>query len=272
MPELPEAEITARQLKALRGKKISDFWSNWPRGIKVAKSAPEIKKDIKNRKVLDVSRKGKAIVFKLNGRTLAFHQRMSGSLRIIKSGVKADDSCVRAKVFFGDGAELWFRDPRKFGIVWYGAPEKVMNENYFASLGLDALRVSYSQFAGRIAACKGTLKPVLLRQDIFAGIGNIVADETLWDACLHPQMQIAALKNQDLRRLFRSLKKVLQRGIRYQGTSMRDWGHPAGTRGKFQDHFMVYGRKGEECARCGAAIVRFALAGRGTWICAECQK
>jgi len=285
MPELPEVEITKRKLEPLKGRKIKGFWSDWPRGLRITGSAKKIDKDIKGRKILSVRRYGKAVVFELEKRKgdkkgekiLAFHQRMSGSLLIRskadsqKSKVGRQKEHVHAKVLFEDGTELWFKDPRKFGVVWYGKPTKVWNDNYFKCLGPDALDIVFKDFWDRLASHKGMIKPLLLRQDFIAGVGNIVADESLWAAKINPQKTVDTMSKQEMARLFFALQKVITQSIKAQGTTLQNWGHPDGKAGRFQNNFRVYGQKGRACPRCKHVILRIVVGGRGTWICPGCQ-
>lgn len=271
MPELPEVETTAKKLQPIVGKTIARFATDWPRGIKVSEPS-FIAKDIIGRRILSISRRGKAVIIALSGGyMLAFHQRMSGRL-LVCSKRREEKKHIHAEIAFTDGTMLYFHDPRKFGVIWYGKEDEVMRDAYFARLGADALTVPLGEFKRRLLTKKGMLKPTLLRQDVFAGIGNIVADETLWEARLHPERKITSLSESEIKKLFSALKKVLRRGIRAQGTTLRDWAHPDGARGGFQEYFRVYGRKNLPCPRCGTKIKRIVVGGRGTWICTSCQK
>lgn len=283
MPELPEVETTTKKLQLLVGRQIKSFSGDWPRGARIS-TLNFIARDIRGREIISISRTGKSILFRLGRasekgaeRILAFHQRMSGRL-IVKpknnirgTKLKEADKHIRVKIKFRDGDELWFHDARKFGVVWYGKPEEVMRDTYFASLGADALTVSFKEFRERLIGHNGMIKAILLRQDIFAGIGNIVADEMLWDAKIHPKRNAANLSESEVRALFSAMKTVLKRSIKAQGTTLRDWGHPDGESGNFQNLMRVYGQKGKLCRRCGHKISRMVVGGRGTWICAYCQ-
>jgi len=286
MPELPEVEITKRKLEPLKGRRIKGFWSDWPRGLRITGSVKKIDKDIKGRKILSGGRYGKAIVFELEKRKgdkkgekiLAFHQRMSGSLLIRskvdsqKAKVDGQKDYVHAKVLFEDRTELWFKDPRKFGVIWYGKPTKVWNDNYFKCLGPDALDIAFKDFWDRLTSHRGMIKPLLLRQDFIAGVGNIVADETLWEARIHPTTAITSLSKKAMRELFWALKKVLRRAIKAQGTTIQFWAQPDGEAGQFQEYFRVYGRRNKLCVQCKGKIIRIVVGSRGTWICPGCQK
>ena len=283
MPELPEVEITTRKLKPLIvGKRILNFGE---------------------RKILDVERRGKAILIHLSGdKILGFHQRMSGKLLVVRRGWK--DKHTRRVFRLSDGRDLVFHDVRKFGVVWYGSPEKVFSDQYFRTLGKDALTVklqglkellkphplppllpkergkrnTYSlslRRRGRAAqgeVKKGKIKSFLLNQKNIAGVGNIMADEILWHARIHPKREVRSLREWEVRSLWKSLKFILNRSIKMGGSTMRDWLRPDSTSGGYFEKRFVYGREGEKCFRCKFIIFRKKIAGRSSYFCAKCQK
>ncbi len=280
MPELPEAEITKRKLAPLIRKTASSFSSDWPAGLRVMTSSRAIAADIRGRRVLGLDRHGKVIILSLSPkggrgksaeRIIAFHQRMSGRLMIVPRDTKPTKH-VHHILTFSHGPALWFHDPRKFGVIWYGTPEEVKKEPYHRTLGSDGLAITLPEFKARLRKHRGMVKPLLLRQDVVAGIGNIVADEMLWEARIHPKRRVHTLKDAEIMRLFRAMKNVFRRGIKAQGSTLRDWTDPLGESGKFQKYFRVYGRGGEKCPRSRTPIKRMVVGGRGTWICPRCQR
>lgn len=285
MPELPEAEITRQKLLPLIGRVAKSFYTDFPKAIKSSLSVNEINSDIKNRKIINIGRSGKVIIIELGvqssmsyhrgERIMALHQRMSGSLTMapdISPLSTMVGKHVHHRLMFTDGSELWFRDPRKFGVIWYGKPEEVYSHSYFSSLGPDALYLSETEFKQAILGNKSKIKPLLLNQSVIAGIGNIIADETLWMAKIHPSCRADKLNNSDFKKLYKALKKVLNLSISANGSSLKDWSHPDGTKGDFQNLTNAYGRQGKPCRRCKSSIVKISVAGRGTWICDVCQK
>jgi len=310
VPELPEAETTLRKLTSIIRKTIAGFSADLPRGLRITKSAAKIAKDIKNRKIAALTRTGKVIFLWLTSkdshsnalknvrinsvksrrrnvkkeayeRVLALHQGMSGRLLLKRRANHShspprketmDEKYVRARVIFEDGRELLFKDPRKFGVIWYGSPREIEEDRYLAALGPDGLTVTFQEFKHRLQKHKGMIKPLLLRQDTVAGIGNIIADETLWEARIHPKRRLTSLTPQMMQTLFKALKRVLLRSIRAGGTTLRDWKHPDGKSGKFQNYMRIYGRDGKPCIRCGNKVRRIIVGSRGTWICPMCQK
>ena len=288
MPELPEVEITRQKLLPLiRGRKILDFGTDWPRGLQATNGKGQmtngrwVATDIRGRRILAVRRRGKVLFFKLSGtpeRVMAIHLRMSGSLEVVKEtkGTEEPKGTKARWVHFvwrlGGRRELRFIDPRKFGRVWYGSPGVLRRDPYIASLGTDAKAILPDEFMTALRGRRGMVKPLLLRQDVVAGIGNILADESLWRARIHPRTSVAALKGDALGRLYRGLQATIRAVLSSGGTSMRTFRHPDGARGRYQERRLVYGRAGSPCPRCRTRLQRVVVGGRGTTICPQCQR
>ena len=218
-----------------------------------------------------LERRGKAILIYLSGdRILAFHQRMSGKLLITPLGFK--DKHIRKRFRLSSGKDLVFHDVRKFGIIWYGPEERVLEDRYFVKLGSDALTVDFSRFRELLTKHRGMIKPLLLRQDVLAGVGNIVADEVLWKAKIHPRRKLATFAKKEFKNLYQAIRYIVSKSIRLGGTTMRDWLHPDSSEGRYYQARFVYQRAGEKCRRCSAIIKRIKVASRGTFICEKCQK
>ena len=158
MPELPEVETTVKKLGPLiKGRRILNLGG---------------------KKILKLERHGKAILIYLSdNKILGFHQRMSGKLLIVPRNFK--DRHIRRRFKLSSGKDLVFHDVRKFGVVWYGAAKKALDDPYFKTLGPDALLISINEFKELFRGHKTKIKPFLLNQKNLAGIGNIMADENL---------------------------------------------------------------------------------------------
>lgn len=284
MPELAEVEITRRKLMPfIKNKTLVGFWTDWPRGLKLTR--PDfIRRDIRRRKILDGHRTGKVIFLHLSGkpeRMLAFHQRMSGHLEYIAtkpSLIRANGRIRQAEKWahfilkFSDGSELRFVDPRKFGIVWYGSPEDFMKDKYLKNLGVDLKKITFEEFREKLKTRGQMLKAFLLRQDVISGIGNIIADESLWVSRIHPERKTLSLSEREIKILFGALQKTVDKILKAGGTSMRNWQAPGGKKGGYQESYKVYARAGKKCFRCGHKIRRIFTAGRGTSFCPACQQ
>ena len=221
-----------------------------------------------------VDRRGKYLLWRLaSGRTLVVHLRMTGSFRHAPTGELPADTHRRATVLLDTGAEVAYRDVRRFG-TWELLDEGHLRPYLATRLGPEPLAPSFS--AARLATiAEGRRSPVkafLLDQRRVAGIGNIYADEALWRARIHPLRPTGELDGDEVARLHRAVRAALRRGVELQGSTLRDYVTPDGDGGGMQNEFHVYGRLGEPCDRCGRPIERIVVGGRGTWFCPHCQR
>jgi formamidopyrimidine-DNA glycosylase len=270
MPELPEVETIARILRqgvdgrpGLPGKQILGVRLNWPRHV--AEPKPRIfQKQVRGRTILDVSRRGKYLVFPLSERTMLIHLKMSGDLAVTSADAPADRFDHTVFELSG-GWELRFSDARKFGKVF------LMDDpgTRLDALGPEPLSSEFTVhvLAARLRAHQRSLKPLLLDQTFVAGLGNIYADEALHRAGLHPLRRSNGLSQAEVAELWKGIRQALRAGLRHNGASI-DWVYRGGD---FQNHFRVYQRAGEPCPVCGTGIVRIVVGQRGTHFCPTCQ-
>jgi formamidopyrimidine-DNA glycosylase len=259
MPELPEIETLRRQLShVLRGERI----------IHVEVFDPKIGplSGLRGRTVKTVRREGKAIWMDLDGDlSLRLHLRMSGRL-LWRKGPAARPTYARFRFCFRAG-ELLCLDPRRF------ATAEVRRTETESSGVPDALRMKDA--LGLEKAARNRRLPVktfLMDQRIIAGIGNIYACEILYEADVDPCKAAGCVSLQEWRTIAQAMAWVLKIAVRCRGTSISDWRDLHGDRGEFQNHLQVYDRKGQACRRCGGAVRRIVLGGRGTYFCPSCQR
>jgi len=218
------------------------------------------------------------------GEALIVSLRMTGKLLFREQGAP-EDTFVRAVIGFADGTFLRFSDTRKFGRMAIvdladlaengDRPRAKAGTPLHRVLGIEPLTPAFTtrwlraflQRRGRSA-----IKPLLLDQRGIAGVGNIYDIEALWRARIHPLRTASSLRPDEVARLREALRFVLRKGIRLGGASRRDYVDARGGQGRMQREFQVYGRAGEPCPRCGRAIVRTVVGGRGTFHCPRCQK
>jgi len=283
MPELPEVETIARQLRELVvGRRISEFSSLWHR-VTEPLPAKHFAKRLVGREITGVGRRGKFVVLELDGgEALIVSLRMTGKL-LFREASSPEDAYVRAVVGFADGTFLRFADTRKFGRMAIvdvrdlseEPHERVAHAPLHGSLGVEPLsrRFTRRSFAELLARRgRAAIKPLLLDQRAIAGVGNIYAIEAIWRARIHPRRTAGSLRPLEVARLHEAIKWVLRKGIRFGGASRRDYVDARGNAGRMQQEFNVYGRAGEPCPRCGRAIVRTVVGGRGTFNCPRCQR
>ncbi|HEY7969696.1 MAG TPA: DNA-formamidopyrimidine glycosylase, partial [Candidatus Limnocylindrales bacterium] len=248
MPELPEVETVARDLRPLiTGATIVDATTLWPRTLRGI--TPEAFADgISGRRIESVGRRGKQLVIELSGDALmTIHLKMTGQLFVVPQGGH-EDPYVRLVLTLEDGREIRFRDIRKFGKIGL----YLAAEDPFAAIGPEPLSDAFTVkvFRRRLRARKGRLKPLLLDQSFVAGVGNIYADEALWAARLHPLRTARTLRPPDERHLWTEVRRILAEAVIRRGSSIDDYTAPDGD-GEMQDHLEVYQRTGEPCRRCG---------------------
>jgi formamidopyrimidine-DNA glycosylase len=269
MPELPEVEIIARRLRngnstpPLPGSVIRNVSILWPRHI-VQPSLSTFRKQMKQRRIVDVRRRGKFLVFPLDLGTLLIHLRMSGDLYLMPATKPRGPYEHTIFNLVGDW-QLRFSDARKFGQVHYlSDPSPILDQ-----LGPEPLDPTFTVdiFSRRLKQHRRILKSFLMDQTFLAGLGNIYTDEALFLAGLHPELRSHDLSPIEIEKLWLGIRTALQEGLRYNGASI-DWVYRGGN---FQNQFRVYQRTGEPCPVCSTTIRRIVVGQRGTHFCPTCQ-
>ncbi|MBU4204924.1 DNA-formamidopyrimidine glycosylase, partial [Patescibacteria group bacterium] len=168
---------------------------------------------------------------------------------------------------------LALSDLRKFAKVELWDTSELKNSKGFKELGPEPLNFSFNlrKFKKIIKNKKGKIKQVLMDQKVIAGIGNIYSDEALWRAKIHPLKTASQLNNQELKKLYKSIKIVLKKGIKLRGESISDFRDLQGKKGSFDIERKVYQREGEKCSHCGGIIKRLKIGGRSAHYCSSCQ-
>ena len=273
MPELPEVETIRRQLESvLAGRVIVRAEISDPR-LSRPLAPEELATALGGERVTALERRGKYLLLRLeSGKALAVHLRMTGSFRHLGGDAPAD-SYRRAWLELDDGSRLAYRDVRRFG-TWCLLDAGEL-EGYLADrVGPEPLEPEFTPevLAERLAGRRAPLKAALLDQRTLAGLGNIYVDEALWRGRVNPTKPAGSLGKAAVARLHTAIRETLEEGIARQGASLRDYALPSGESGSMQAEFRVYGREGEPCERCGTAIAKTRIAGRGTWFCPRCQR
>jgi formamidopyrimidine-DNA glycosylase len=176
---------------------------------------------------------------------------------------------THARLTLASGREIRFVDPRRFGRLEFRDLEKTAG---FAGPGKEPLTINADEFAELFRGRRLAIKAALLNQSLLAGVGNIYADESLYRAGIRPRRMAGRLTRPKLERLRVAIKEVLEHAIQLGGSSVSDYVNADGVRGFFQLAHCVYLRTGQPCRRCGTAIQRILVAGRGTHYCPKCQR
>ena len=266
MPELPEVETIKNELLPhVLGRTVKAVDIYWDRMVRTP-SVPEFCSRVIGRKITGISRRGKYLFFHLGtGEMLVMHMKMTGSLLVNPS----DGKFTRAVLHLDKGIDLHFRDPRKFGRMWLDKDDS----DVAGKLGPEPLDDNFTAdtLAELLRHRKAPVKPVLLDQSVIAGIGNMYADEALFEAKIHPVKSAGKLTPAEIKRLHSAIRRVLQKALRKKGASVRNYIRPDGEPGTAHDEFNVAHGVGKNCPECGEAIKRIVVRGRGTYICPRCQ-
>lgn len=281
MPELPEVETIRLGLeKYLVGHRIEKVKVN------LAKMLSGDPKNIIGAKVLAVRRFGKGLVIDLdNDYSLAIHIKLTGQLiyrdeevskvsQVSKDKVGTIPSKFTHVIFELDqGAHLYYNDVRRFGWIKIVKTDEVKNLPFFKELGPEPFKdLTLEYFSKVLKSSNVAVKPLIMDQKRIGGVGNIYANDALFDARIDPRRRARELSSQEVKKLYESILKVLKLGLKYQGATEVNFVNVKGEEGGYQEHFLAYGREGKKCGRCGSIIKKIRLGGRGTYFCEKCQK
>jgi formamidopyrimidine-DNA glycosylase len=263
MPELPEVETIKKYLDHyIRNRKIL--------AIKIfnKKSFRGDKNKIINKKIIEVERKGKILIIKLNNSyDLMIHLKMSGQLIYTQD---CNEITRHTRVIFKlNRGCLIFNDLRKFG--WIKIIEKNNLNQEINNLGKDALEITFNEFKKICLNSQQKIKLLLMNQNKISGIGNIYANEILFLSKINPFQKANQLNHHQLKKLFQAIKTIIKKAIRHEGTSSRLYLKPDKSKGNYQNYFLVYNKENELCPICRTKIKRVKINNRSTFYCVRCQ-
>jgi len=278
MPELPEVETIRRELAPLLVEKKIRSVLVVRKDIVGFPGPRKFAEDVTGRKILELARRGKYLIFKLDkGKELIFHLRLSGQLQVRKNGNEPRFE----RVCFGlsDRKVLSFIEPRALGRVYLVAaghyPGVLLG---MEQMGFEPISPEFTvdYLAGKLRERKAKVKSLLLNQRVCCGVGNIYSDEALFRAGVRPTRPGGSLTGSEVKKLVRSLSRVINDGIRWCGTSLDDgrYVRPGSRKGVFQQHLRVFGREGLQCKTigCREIIRRTRIGNRSSYFCPVCQK
>ena len=277
MPELPEAEVVARQLRQrILGATIKECWLG--REDIVRQGLPALPW-YRGARIAGVERYGKcvALACERDGETryLVAELGMTGLLLFgpLAPRYQKHTHCVLT-LDGGQASDLRYWNPRRFGRL-YLLDRPGLDQFVSRRFGCDPLAVSWDDFRSLVRERRGRLKPLLMHQQAIAGIGNIYANEILFRARLHPARLAGRVNEPALRRLYRVMRQVLKQAIKDGGSSVRDFFAPDGSEGRYKRRHLVYGRAGKRCLSSGCRGIIKRLLGtdqRSSFYCPVCQK
>ena len=272
MPELPEVEVTRLGLEpALLGARITGLRLGkplrWP-----LQADPAALTDLH---INALQRRGKYLLLRTERGWLIVHLGMSGSLLWTPAQQALAPLSVHEHVELRtDRGVLRLRDPRRFGAVLWHAEPAVENHPLLRMLGPEPLGADFDGLALRLAlrGRNAAIKPLLLSQNIVAGVGNIYACEALFRAGIDPRTPAQGLGPTHCERLAGALRDTLRQAVELGGSSLRNFAHSNGELGCFQMQAQVYGRAGQPCRVCGTPVRQITQGQRSTYFCPNCQK
>lgn len=292
MPELPEVETVRRGLHDLIiGRQVKAATSDTPKSFPNAPA--QVNGFLIGATVIDVRRRAKVLVVNLSTNySLVVHLKMTGQLVFIGAERAGDirfgaghpsdsligqlpDRSTRVTIEFTDRSHLYFNDQRKFGWMRLLPTAEVPILPFMQKVGPEPLEADFTAdvFAARFTRRPRTsIKAALLDQTVVAGIGNIYADETLWAARVHPKRLVNTISTAEFEQLFIHMRRIMSLAIEKGGSTNKNYVNAEGKRGSYMDFAQVFRREGLACLRCGATIIKFKAAGRGTHICPVCQQ
>ena len=272
MPELPEVETVVRDLRpCLVGRTIRKIETS-RLALRGGGRPTSPLKQIVGHTIRSVTRRGKWIRIELIGPRLLVHLGMTGQFTTTDATTPRQNH-THFVASLDDGRELRFRDVRRFGSITL-FDDLAALDRFFVDIGLgpEPFDIAPESWRDRLKKTGRCLKACLLDQSLVAGIGNIYADESLFEAALSPRLPGRRLTAKQAERLRLAVIDVLTRAIHQRGSTIRDYVGGSGLMGGFQDEFRAYGRTGLPCVRCGTPIKRIVLAGRSTHFCPKCQR
>lgn len=260
MPELPEVEGYARYFAqhALH-QRVARVDVLDERVLSVRRE--QLVRALRGREFTQVRRHGKHLFADTGKQWLHLHFGMTGDLAYCPDG-KDVPRFARVIFKFENGACLAFEDMRLFGVVGLTpSPDAYIAEH---ALGPDPLEDSFTlaRFREITGKRRGAVKSLLMSQDVIAGIGNLYADETLYQSSIHPRRAVDKLRDTEVRAIYTAMRKILREVMarRYKGG---DWP---------RRYLTMHREEGERCPRCGGTIVRTVVFGRTTYYCKSHQR
>ncbi len=270
MPELPEVEVVRQGLapfvinQTITQVIVRYPLLRWP----IPEQLPHILKDLT---ILDIQRRGKYLLFSTVKGILMIHLGMSGSLRLLKKHV-APKKHDHVDILFSNKMILRYTNPRRFGsILWTDQP--IDQHPLLKNLGPEPLFAAFTgdYLFSRSLNRKIVVKSFLMDSKIVVGIGNIYANEALFQAGIAPMVAAGKISKPRYHDLAIACKDVLTRAIKAGGSTLNDFLNADGNPGHFVTQLWVYGREGKSCLKCQTLLEKIIINQRTTVYCKKCQ-
>lgn len=283
LPELPEVETISRTLSPhVLGRVITGAEVYRSESIHQLSLPPE---KLAGYGIDAVGRRGKLLLLELGSMEkedpalprhlwLGVHLRMTGRIYTRPAGEHPGKHtrCIFHLSRDHTATDLFFDDIRCFGRILAAPPDIFDQWDFWRNLGPEPLAIGSDDFELLFRGRNSAIKTALLDQGVIAGIGNIYADELLFQAGVSPLRKASSLDSSECLKIWHAMRDVLERAISQCGSSIRDYRDANGDAGAFQNGFAVYGKGMQPCVNCGQLLIKTRVAGRSTVYCPHCQK
>lgn len=266
MPELPDlVAIVHRANRELHGPLITGVRVKEPIVIRmlVPGSFPDA---LAGKRLAACRRHGPFLTWEVPPLQMIIHFMLAGRLYLEDRGKKAPAyTCF--SLFLDNGKAIHYADSRKMGKIYVAAAGDYASVPGYREQGVDITAPDFTRdlFRKLIAGRRHQVRVFLMDQTRLSAIGNAYADEILFEAGIHPKTLCSQLDAQKVDRLYESVVRVIQWGIKNVAAASRSLDE------KVRDHMRVRNRKGEPCPRCGTTIRRTAVLGYDSFFCPRCQ-
>jgi formamidopyrimidine-DNA glycosylase len=274
MPELPEAEVVAQQIRSrLLGARLVEAWVG---RADIVREGLRTLSWYHGGSLQSVERYGKSVALGFQNagelRYLVAELGMTGLLLFESVAIKHPQHVhVRLTFTGGRETELRYWNPRRFGRL--SLVDSTGLKRYISRrFGCDPLQATREEFTNLLNGRRARLKPLLMHQQTIAGIGNIYANEILFRAGLHPNQLASRLRPGKIERLYEITQTVLREAIARGGSSVRDFFAPDGTEGQYKRDHLVYGKEGQPCPNQCGRVIRLLRSERSSFYCPKCQE
>ena len=289
MPELPEVEVVKRSLINKAQNSIVKTIKIYDGRLRYKIDKNQIKK-ILGLKIEKISRRSKYLLFYFNKNiVMLVHLGMTGKFFFLDRkntkyktsfyyniNEEKDKKHDRVILNLSNDKKLIYNDVRKFGFIKFLDKDQISKNLHLKKLGPEPLhkKFSFNYFKKYILGKKKAIKETLMDQTFVSGLGNIYTNEILFFSKIKPTKKTKDLLDEDIKKVIKFTKKILFKAIKLGGSSIKDFSSDNGKKGLFQQHFSVYGRKGEKCFNktCNSNIIKIVIANRASFYCPKCQK
>lgn len=270
MPELPEVETVRRGLENLCGKKIAKVFRS-DKKMRIESSLDL--QALKGARISEINRRARYLIIHFdNKKSLIIHLGMSGKVTVSGEFKKLKHDHFALE--FDDGKWLILNDARRFGFVDLIETKNLTTHKMLEKLGPEPLseEFDFAYLKAQLIDKKMNIKTTMMDNEIVVGVGNIYINESLFDSAISPLRTSSSLKENEIKKLISSIKKIIKKAIDLGGSSISDYVTASGDLGNFQNNFKVYGREKLNCLLCKNLIRKIKQNGRSSFYCPQCQR